>query len=473
MPGHDLCSAGRRLGLWGLVGVLAGSGAAAEPALECQTVTYVGRRDDAVVGVAIQADGTLVVAANVAAGPFVAGHVRELGKGPGVVLRLAPDGKKILSVTRVAQRLRDLALDQADRIFLAADDDGAICLDAGAERVSGKQAVGGRCARIAAAPDGHCAALRYGKEDDTATGAGQVTVFDPQGKQVGQFAGHRNTLDLCVDDRSRTVVLIGWRQANAFDLLKTQPVQIAYVRGYSYSGEVKYTLYDWPTEQDAPGFINRLTNNMADTRGYRCAIGRDGRLYCAFECAGGNHIFRFEPQLEKDQWVRAGGKKPKGDDYHGFHNSRAEHKTFFGRYDPGTGAYLAGQEFCARLNNGRANAVRVVDGAITAAETGTVALAGSSAYGLPLAFLPPGTGDYTGGSFLLLMHPELKQRLYCTRFQAGAVSRAVDARTVKGQLIVVVGGTNNDKSPGEFWVKDALQPAGDTGCGFLAVFVGK
>ena len=191
------------------------------------------------------------------------------------------------------------------------------------------------------------------------------------------------------------------------------------------------------------------------------------------QCAGGNHIFRYEPQLEKDQWVRAGQKKPKGDDYHSFHNSRAEHKAFFGRYEPGTGQFLAGQEFCARLANGRANAARLVSGAITAAEDGTVALAGSSAWGLPLSLLPPGTGDYTGGSFLLLMHPELKQRLYCTRFQSGGVSRAVDIRTVKGQQIIAVGGRTNEKSPGEFWVKDAIQPTGDTGCGFLAVFVAK
>ena len=277
-----LRSAVRRLSRWGLWGVLVGSCAAAEPAVECQTVTYVGRRDDGVEGVAIQSDGTIVVAANVASGPFVAGQVRELGKGPGVVIRLAPDSKKILSVVRVAQRLRNLALDQVDRIFLAADNDGAICMDGKAERVLGKQAVGGRCARIAAAADGHCAALRYGKDDDTATGAGQVTVFDPQGKKIGDFAGHRNTLDVCLDNRSRTVVLIGWRQANAFDSLKTYPVQIAYVRGCSYTGKVKYTWYDWPTEQDPPGFINRPTNNMANTRGYRCAIGRDGRLYCGF-----------------------------------------------------------------------------------------------------------------------------------------------------------------------------------------------
>jgi hypothetical protein len=450
-------------------GLLAAANRAAAETYAIQTVSYVGQAGDSVQGVGIQADGTLVVAANISGGPLVAGGVKELGQGNGVVLRLTPDGRRLLSATRVAKRVRDLALDAGDNLYLAADAEGAVKLDRAAARLLWQRDVGGTCVRIAAGSDGTSAALRYGRDDDSAPGAGQLYVFDPQGKPLANFAGHRNTLDVCVDSASRTVILIGWRQANAFDGKKKEPVQIAYLRGCSYAGQPKYTLYDWSTDNDAPEFINRPTNNMADTRGYRCAIGRDGNLYCAFECAGGNHIFRWEPQLQDGQWRSADAKQPKADQFHAFYNSRAEHKTFMGRYEPASGKYLAGQGLCGRLSSGRANAARVVNGAVAAAESGALLLGGTSAFGLPLSFTPPETGDYSGGSHLLVMQPDLKSRAYCTRFQAGGQTRALDARHVGGKTVIVLGGSNNAKEPGQFWTKDALQPNGEAGCGFLAV----
>jgi len=430
--------------------------------------SLVGRQGDSVVAVAIQSEGSLLLAANVSGGPWMGGDPAG-GKPAGRLLRLSPDGRKLLAAVPLPGEVADMAIDGKDNIYLATSG-GALKLDPQAAKVLWRFDVGGPCSRIDAAVDGHCAALRYDNPDqDTLTGAGTIFVIDPQGKQLGQFRGHRNTCDLCIDGASKTVVHIGWRQASAHDGKKRQPVQIAYVRGCSYSGEVKYTLYDWSADTDAPEFINRPTNNMADTRGYRCAIGRDGLLYCAFECAGGNHIFRYHPRLVDGQWLPVGQLLPKADQYHGFHNSRAEHKALVARFDPATGKLLMEQQFCGRLDSGRANAVRVKGGAVAADEDGCLLLGGAAPAGLPLSLLPPQTGDYTGGSYLLVMSNDFRQRLLCTRFQAGGTTHAVDARRVGTTLRVLVGGKASSKPEDGFCAQNPIQPQGEPGSGFFVL----
>ncbi len=435
-----------------------------------QTVTFVGNSGDSVQGMAIQSDGSLVVAANVSNGPFAPEKNKETQ--PGLVIRLSSDGKKILSVLPVAEKVRDLAIDAQDNIYVAADKSGAIKVNPDAGKIIWQRELeNGLCCRIDAGGDGNCVALQYSRDDLTSTGLGMLYVFDKAGKEIAHFPGHRNTLDVTIDAKSQTVIHIGWRQANAFDGKRKFPVQIAYVQGRDYQGKVKYTLYDWSTDREAPNFLNRPTNNMADTRGYRCSLGHDGLLYCAFECAGGNHIFRYEPQLVKGDWVSAGKKRPKIDKYHEFYNSRAEHKPFFGVYEPATGKLLRGQQYAARLSTGRANAVRVRSGAIAASGKGVLVAGGTSPSGLPLSFIPPGTGDYTGGSWLLVLQPDLSERLFSTRMQPGGKPHAIAAREVNGKLIVAFGGTTNSQSNEEFWTHNDLQPNGEPACGFLAVMI--
>jgi hypothetical protein len=312
--------------------------------------------------------------------------------------------------------------------------------------------------------------LNHDRDNDTTPGAGLVLVLGPDGRPAGSFPGRHNTIDVAVDGASKTVVTIGWRQANAFDGKRKEPVQIAHLTGRGYDGTEKYHLYDWSVDTNAPGFINKPSNNMADTRGYRCATGADGKLYAAFECAGGNHIFRYEPRLVNHAWVGAGDKKARGDSYHAFHNSRAEHKTYVARFDPATGEFLRGQEFTARLPNGRANAVRVKGGAVAAGVDGAVYLGGTSASGLPVSFTPPATGDYAGGGFLLGLKPALDGRLFCVRLQAGAETHAVDARQIEGRTVIFCGGTASAK-PEPFWTRNAIQTEAIPKSGFIAVFV--
>ncbi len=461
-----------RSSLWLLVAVAVGalSTTTNTAAQQWQIVSasLVGRTGDSVVGVAIRSDGSLVLAANISDGPWFGNDDKGAEKPQGRVLRLSPDGKKLLASIPLPGLAADMAIDGKDNIYVATSA-GAVKLDPGGNRLW-QFDLGGPCSRIDASTDGHCAALRYDNpQQDTLTGSGTIFVLDPQGKQVGRFAGHRNTCDVSIDGQSQTVVIIGWRQASAHDGTRRQPVQIAYVRGYWYSGEVKYTLYDWSTDTDAPQFINKPTNNMADTRGYRCSIGRDGLLYCAFECAGGNHIFRYHPQLVDGQWSPVGQLMPKADQYHSFHNSRAEHKALFACYEPGTGKLLRLQQFCGRLESGRANAARVKGGAVAADEKGNLLLGGTAPAGLPISLLPAETGDYTGGSYLLLMGNDFRNRLLCTRFQAGGTTHAIDARWIDGKMRILAGGTASSKAEDGFCSTSAIQPRGEPASGFFVL----
>jgi hypothetical protein len=426
---------------------------------------------DRIRGARIQADGTLVLAANLTSAP--AGVTPLLLNGAtassaGAILRMTPDGKTILSLTRVGAQIEDLAIDDTGNLYAALWADGVVKLDPTATQVLwSRRPASGKVMRIDAGGAGHAVALVTSANDPEADapGAGTVETYAPDGSQISSVVGKSNTLDVCLHPPSQTAVLIGWRQAN----VSGAPVQIAYLQGRGYDGAAKYTTYDWSTDAASDRFINRPENNMADTRGYRCAIGGDGKLYAAFEAAGGNHIFRYSP-FDIAARVSITG----GDQWHAFFNTRAEHKTFFARYDAATGAYLAGQQLLTRLSSGAGNTLRVRRGAIDADALGRVYIGGESAWGLPMpphpAYTPkPGettfnhlaanAGAYLGGAWFVVMSADLKTRLYVTRLTTGGNTDALDARVIAGDLanIAFAGRTTNLT---ETYALNAVQPAG-------------
>ena len=81
------------------------------------------------------------------------------------------------------------------------------------------------------------------------------------------------------------------------------------------------------TEENADNF-SIVAKNMADTRGDQITIGDDGKLYAAFEAAGGNHIFFYDP---KDIMKRRNDVFPKLDGWHFLANTIARtrgHRSF-------------------------------------------------------------------------------------------------------------------------------------------------
>jgi hypothetical protein len=460
--------------LWitAVMSVLAPRDACGEPnpyEITASSYTGGGGADDSVRGCAMQSDGTVVLAVNMgwAPPPRVLSTLAdgESDTRTGAIMRLSPDGTRVLSTTRIAHLVLDLAIDDSDNIYVAMWADGIVKLNPTAKNeLWSKKDMNVK--RIDVGPMGYCAALGGGSDPDEE--GSTVKVYDPDGNELGGVSSGKWKFDVCIDEASETVVYLGFRNAHT----SGNPVQIAYIRGVSYAGQVRYTCYDWSADESSPRWLNRPTNNMADTRGYRCSIGRDGRLYCAFECAGGNHMFRYDA-FDIMKKVSIVG----GDRWHGFHNTRSEHKTFFARYEPGTGAYLAGQQFCCRLSNDRGNTARVKGGQICADERGRVYIGGSSAWGLPIPGHPkysekPGQiafnplNGYLGGAWFLVMSQDFSTRLYCTRLTS-QTTHAIAARVLAdSEAQIVFGGYTESELYTKAAINAHLQGAQD---GWFAV----
>jgi hypothetical protein len=179
---------------------------------------------------------------------------------------------------------------------------------------------------------------------------------------------------------------------------------------------------------------------MIDTKGWRCSIGRDGKLYCAFIWKGGrgDHIFQYDP-FDITRKVEIVG----GDEYHQKWGYAAERKAFFARYEPSTGRYLLGQQFCGRREALIANTASVECGEICGDEQGRLYIGGLAGFGLPLTF-DPLHNNYPGGAWLLVMNRDFTRRLFCTRLTGSAsfteCTHAIAARIISGTAHIAFGG---------------------------------
>lgn len=210
-------------------------------------------------------------------------------------------------------------------------------------------------------------------------------------------------------------------------------------------------------------------NNMADTRGLRLSMGRDGKLYGMFESAGGNTELRWDPFD-----LATGAPNAGGDLYHQFLNIGSAHAITIGRYEPVDGSVLQIQEYASnyRSDVGQtiSNTTRAKGGDIAADERGRVYFVGVSAGELPLptaanyngspAFNPYPDGTYLGGGYLIVLRPDMSGRAFATRLTFG-YNHAVDARILGSEPLsdpatIVFGG--KDFLGGPLWLKNPLQP---------------
>ncbi len=403
------------------------SAAAAVPSFDSSSLLG-SSGDDMVRGAGIQSDGTVVLAALI--GDATPGGVTATVlagatvSSSGAIVRLSRDGRSVLSVTRVATEVWDLAIDGSDHIVIAARAAGVITLNANASAVLWANANGGSCERIDASANGDVAALHgsFTNYGDAPAAAGTITVYHGDGSLAGTVPGYRKTYDVAIDSVRGRVYFTGFNQLTG---PSGNPVQVAYLRSAAYDGTTAWTDYDWTAAQvDEPN-----NNNMADTRGVRLSMGEDGRLYATFLCAGGNHIFRYLPTA-----LTTAGPIVGGDLYHQFSNTKSEHKTYFGRYDADTGAVLLGQQFVARLGGGTGagNTVWAQNGDIHADSNGRVYLALTSAFGCPISPELCPAGTYTGGAVLLAMSADFTTRIACMRVSGSSNPGALAIRTAAG-----------------------------------------
>jgi hypothetical protein len=104
---------------------------------------------------------------------------------------------------------------------------------------------------------------------------------------------------------------------------------------------------------------------MADTRGYRLAVGPDGQLYFAGETAGGNTIFRYDGRATETQAVEYGSllrrRLVQTDSCNTPYLMTDAHVAYVARLDPGTGTVQSSQMLIPRLSGAvpKSNSYRV------------------------------------------------------------------------------------------------------------------
>ncbi|MCC5829935.1 MAG: PKD domain-containing protein [Phycisphaeraceae bacterium] len=434
--------------------------------------------NDAVRGAVIQSDGTVVLAANISDAlpggltPTILGSATANSSGS--IVRLSSDGTQVLSVTRLANMVLDLSSDDAGNLYVAMAGEGFAKLNPDADQLLWSKDTTtlsmSNVQRVDAASGGTVAVLGGGGIDAVTSLGGDMRVFDSAGNQLGGFTTGRWTNDIALHEDSQTLIHLGFK--NAFDSASGLPVQISYYEGRDYNGVVKYTGYDWVGDENSDRYLNSPTNNMADTRGYRATIGDDGYLYLFFESAGGNNLFRYDP-FDIDTPVSLSG----GDSFHSPFNTGANHISFFGKYEPETGAFVDGNHFLTRLSGGEGNTVGVRNGAIHADSEGRVYIAGSTAWGLPLpthpayssaqtGFNPGVNNNYLGGSYLMIMESDLTVREYTFR-PTGGITRTIAVRELGGDARqIVIGGSSNN----QLYLVDPVQgTAGPGNTGWFSV----
>lgn len=467
----------------------------------------------------------------------------EGGSGA-ALLRLSADGSEVETVIWLGEEVCDMVVDELDRVYLAMGTEGVLALsaDLGTVRYRALTEVNdlGNLAavehlsegdiermfveRLDAGGSGHVVALLPVQQQyqNRSNNLGQVAmaVLRPDGTLRSVFPGNsQHTNDVALSEEHGQVAYLGYRVTSAVvnsvwegSAVWSYPVHIPYIAARDLDGNLQWIGYNWENQPwtDAgrtlpnerfinypfrpPAYDGELwdfyANNMADTRGYRIAYGRDGMLYGAYESAGGNTPLIWSPDDITDAVNLVGG-----DPWFNFNNSASEHKTVFLRYDPPTGDALLGQYFTTRYRNPvtgalMGNTAFMRRGGIAADEHGNVYLGGESASGLPfwpssgyfpqageIAFNPQAADVYTGGAWFMAVSADFSRRLYTTRLASDSATHGVDARILPGEAAarVVWGGRQTlqkgDGEPVSTFTYEPFQeaPGGGAEDGFVAL----
>lgn len=429
----------RSLLLGVILAVLARHGAAADP-YAVDAASHLGASgSDAVHGIALASDGTIVVAAVLSGAPAGAPAATLLNgataSSPGAVLRLAADGRSILSLTRVGADVWDLSLGPDDTIHLALGAGGALKLDATAQQVAWSK--GGSAHRIDAGSDGEVAVLSgtFANRGSLGTSAGTVTVYAANGSPRGTVNGLHLTQDIAIDAAKDRVVITGYKQYT-----QVPQLQVPYVLVRGYTGSQVWKAYDFTYS------AAQTANRMADTRGERVVVAGN-RVYVGFRTDGGNHLVTSpgSPSVQVSFTAAAGPVFPGGGTHSNFANANgASTLTIIGSYALDTGAWQGGAVACSRISApsdplyGKMNAYSLSGwGDLAVDQDGRVAFVGGSAsgggtgntaLGLPYSHNPCGSGEYGGGPSLTVLSSDLTQRLACVRLSSAGKPACVAMR---------------------------------------------
>lgn len=340
------------------------------PGLDLQvcTATYLGGAGVDVAGaVDIAADGTIVVGGGFPGHDFgVAPMV--LGEGDGRVVRLAADGRSVLSVTRLAGPVRDLEVDLGTGNIAVIGGFGAALLGPdGDGPVWSDPALTGR--RIALGDDGTLAAL-VGTTVSVRDAVGGVVAFEVATVEIAE------AVDVAVHAPSKSVLVAGTRSAAAA-VAPCVVHTVPFIHRYDYAGALQWAVYDWDAAKIAD------SADCTPSRANAIAVGRDGKLYYAGEADGEVSVHSKDP---RDLAVPAAGNVATGP-YDTLDNFEPPVTVgYYARFDVVSGQHQGGQFMLARRtqNNppAKAKAGTAVPIQISALADGTMVIAGVSSYAL-------------------------------------------------------------------------------------------
>lgn len=417
----------------------------------CAATYLAGRGNEPPAAVALGRDGTVLVAGAFEGVEFPgATTVTFPGGAAGGIVRLKPDGRQVISVTRLGDVIVDVDVDPATgNLAVAGAPFGAALLAPDATRVIWQKPAT-QPLRVAAGKDGTVAVL----EGDRAN----VSVFRPDGTPAGRFGLQLDMVvgaDLAVHGASQTIVVTGRVPAGT----ATQP----FLFGYRYTGEIKWRSYAWRETDIRPRSLG------ASTRGIRVAIGGDDLLYYLGESHGGNTVHGKDPRdLDRSAENRT------QDAYDTPYATRL-YILYWARFRPEDGRFEGGEYLLTRGRGVQGeNGESVNPEAIAADEKGNVLVAGKLACCIQnsdkkkIRDMPvtPAEPD----AFVMLSSADRRSRLLWTTFGGPGIATGVAIGQGTAAVVAFQEKAYSDRA--RLITVDAIQPAppGGEADTYLAVF---
>jgi len=356
--------------------------------------------------VSVASDGSILVAGTL---PGVDAALwrpdRQSGRGDGLVLRLTPDGNRVLAVVRFEGSVDSLGLDGADNVYVSGAF-GCAKLDAALRQTLWSANLKAKISRIVPGPDGGAVALA----------GNTITALDRQGKTLKSWTlAERVVHDLACDTEQRAVFAVG----------SNVPEKVArvvpFVAAFDLNGVKLWTAHDWTPEQVV---AKGLT---AASEGMRLVLGRDGQLYVAGQAHGGNTVWgrqAYDLDLKVPQ--------PRGDRFQAAYGIGSQHLAFVGRLDPRTGRSDGGTVLLGRHTKDQGASMR--PSALAVDVEGRIYVGGWAGATPPTSKGAFGLHGQGGGAFLCIFDRDFN-RLYAARLCGGTTT----ALAVGAQSIVAAG----------------------------------
>lgn len=434
---------------------------AAETDLPVLATSYLGgAENDQGNAIAVQADGTVVIAGRFSALP-AAGTTRVLlgaaADAQGAILRFIDNGTTLASITRLGDSVDDMVLAPADDGIIAIGPFGLVKLSADGSAVDWSQS-GGDIARVDnsaiyssgrrvdVAENGDIAIL--GNQSDGGNGFnGKIHLFDASGnpietgsfvipvEDIGGGTYSETWEDIAIDSSRKLVFVTGKAQ-------RCSAYQSSFLLAHSYAsadfGRERWQSFTlWCSGADAE-------NLGADARGKR-VVYQDDFLYFVGNADGGNNLFTRKAQdhtisqtanVQIDRWNNGAG----------FGSGAL---GYFAKMDPAVGTLVNGQFQFSSLGVNNARSFRI--NALAVSSTGDVCIGGSSEKDMPLRDSLTLNGAAIGTrvdneNALICVSGDFtaRNRVASWTGTSGAASSALTAIATRGGRTAVLGETEGD-----------------------------